>query len=66
MLGSALAVATIGPAPPTSITSSIDTKGFLNVTVGSPGACSCESPKCDGSHLTRGEVKTYSGAPGCA
>ena len=57
------------PPPSISIRNGISGDDLFNVTLGAPGSCSCESPKCEqgpqGTLIRNGESRGYAAASGC-
>uniref|UniRef100_A0A7S0Q996 Uncharacterized protein n=1 Tax=Coccolithus braarudii TaxID=221442 RepID=A0A7S0Q996_9EUKA len=59
-----------GTAPPLTITNGIDGDVFFNITVGTPGTCTCEAPACVsggaiGETLLKGQSKGFHAAANC-
>ena len=60
----------VAAAPPLTVTNSIDGDVFFNVTTGTPGTCTCESPACQGGgatghRLMKGDSQSFKAAPTC-
>lgn len=60
---------TNAPPPGVTITNAIDGDDLYNVTLGAPGSCSCEQPRCEsgsrGTRLMNGGSLSYGPAGGC-
>ena len=60
----------ISAAPPLTITNAIDGDAVFNITVGTPGTCTCEAPACVsggaiGETLLKGQSKGFHAAANC-
>merc|ERR1712113_537041 len=62
----AVAASHTAPPPHMSFTNAINGFKLFNITLGAPGSCSCEAPRCQsGDPLQPNEMRKYGPAPGC-